>query len=364
MATVTNLTLSAASVVIAITDTTSSSKTFAGGGKTYGTLQLPQDNPGGVTITGANTFTTITGGVGSPLTLPSSTTTTISPGGFQLAGSNYGYEYLHGVASNYVSTPDSAALSITGDIDLRCQVALDNWATGSSQWVLSKWSVSGQFSYALEVANSGAIGIAISVDGTTTLQAFSSNTGFTAGSLYWIRATWSQSGQIATFYTSTDGVTWTQLGGTATLTAASIFDGTAPVEVGGRLLGTGSFGPGKYYRAQVYNGIAGTLVFDANFTTKQVGANTFTESSSNAATVTITGTAAQAGDGRVLINASSPGVPATVSSSSGTVIFSNGSLQDNTATGGAGFYYLAMSTSATNVTGWNSIVNSSLFDFF
>ena len=34
---------------------------------------------------------------------------------------------LSGLFGNYASTPDSAALSITGDIDIKCKVAMADW---------------------------------------------------------------------------------------------------------------------------------------------------------------------------------------------------------------------------------------------
>lgn len=79
LATVTNLTLSAASSTIVLTNTSATAKTFAGGGKTYGNFTLTgADN---VAITGANTFAAMTlnnKGVATGLILPAVTTTTIT----------------------------------------------------------------------------------------------------------------------------------------------------------------------------------------------------------------------------------------------------------------------------------------------
>jgi hypothetical protein len=60
-----------------ISMTSASAKTFAGGGKTYGTLN--QGGSGALTITGANTFANITNTVQpATITFPASTTTTVS----------------------------------------------------------------------------------------------------------------------------------------------------------------------------------------------------------------------------------------------------------------------------------------------
>lgn len=58
-ATTTNLTFSGASATIRISDTSASNKTFAGGGLTYGTLEISMGGTGIVTISGSNTFTAI-----------------------------------------------------------------------------------------------------------------------------------------------------------------------------------------------------------------------------------------------------------------------------------------------------------------
>ena len=51
-----------------------------------------------------------------------------------------------------------------------------------------------------------------------------------------------------------------------------------------------------------------SAIYRAVFAAKTLGSNTFTESSANAATVTINGTTAQAGDGRISVSAST-GMP-------------------------------------------------------
>jgi hypothetical protein len=64
-----------------------------------------------------------------------------------------------------------------------------------------------------------------------------------------------------TFYTSDDGVTWTQLGAVQAVGATtSIFASTAVLELGGQTLGTVNRLAGKIFRAQVLSGIAGSSV--------------------------------------------------------------------------------------------------------
>ena len=204
------------------------------------------------------------------------------------------YLYLPGVASNYASTPDSAALSITGDIDLRAKIALDDYTSVNNQGIVGKWS-GGNRSYFLQVNSDGTLAFRFSADGSTLITRNSTvATGITDGTVKWIRATLDvdngASGNDVKFFLSDDGTNWTQLGTTITTAGTtSIFDGAAGLEIGSTDGGGSIPARGKFFRAQVYNGIAGTLAFDANFETG-ITTNlptTFTESSVNAATVTV-----------------------------------------------------------------------------
>ena len=109
------------------------------------------------------------------------------------------------------------------------------------------------------------------------------------------------------------------------------------------------------YRAQIRSNILdnGTgIVFDANFATKTLGADTFTESSANAATVTINGDLAKAGDGRAMLISSSAGTVGTLSKSSGLVQPDFITVKDITATGGATWRAGVNSYGKSVNTGW------------
>jgi hypothetical protein len=224
----------------------------------------------------------------------SSTSNTNEP--LALAHSGTNYLYLPGVSGNYASAPDSAALSITGDIDLRALVAFDDWTPTSTHPIMAKRSGGTAATWSYELLN---------VSGSLRIQWFDTGTGgfrnltssvvnsITDGTSKWVRATLDvdngAAGCTATFYTSDDAATWTTLGTAQTAaTIAAISDSTAALEIGSNQSGAGGQA-GNFYRAQVLSGIGGTVVFDANFTTGITsGAQaTFTESSSNAATVTI-----------------------------------------------------------------------------
>lgn len=194
---------------------------------------------------------------------------------------------MNGVAGNYASSPDSAAVSVTGDIDIRWYGALTDWTPASAQALISKDAGGAQRSFCLRILSGGLPALYVSTDGSTVTEATASVTPTVndyAG--LGIRATRAASSGTVTFYTSTDFSTWTQLGTTASTTAGSIFDSTAPIWIGQRVSSSDPV-TGNAYRAQIYNGIAGTLAFDANFSSQSKLATSFTESSANAATVTI-----------------------------------------------------------------------------
>jgi hypothetical protein len=206
------------------------------------------------------------------------------------------YLYLPGVNGNYASTPDAAALDITGDIDLRVKVAYDDWT--SIQQVIAKWvSGSNQRSYRLFIQADGKLVFSNSTDGTSgTVASYTSSIAptVTDGSTLWVRVTLDvdngSGGRDVIFYTSNDGTNWTQLGTTQTVAGTtSIFNGTGALEVGSQDAGANNPARGKFFRAQVLNGIGGTVAFDADFETgiTSLLQTTFTESSLNAATVTI-----------------------------------------------------------------------------
>ena len=203
------------------------------------------------------------------------------------APGRYGYLALPGTTGCYASAPDSVALSVTGDIDLRCKVALADWTPTASQGLVSKYGPS-TISYRFMVLTGGTLYFSLSQNGSAKTDVGSSVvTGIADGATSWARVTWQASDGRVQFFTSSNGTDWTQLGTNRTISYSSIYDSTNLLRVGE--LGDGTaLSTGNFYRAQVYNGIAGTLVFDADFTDT---GRTFIEPASGA-TVTVNGAAA------------------------------------------------------------------------
>lgn len=197
-------------------------------------------------------------------------------------GASSQYIDLPGTSGNYVSTPDSTAVSITGDIDLRCKVAMDDWTPAASSALVAKWETTGnQRTIWFAIFTDGRLFVEYSTAGTSGVTTLSTAnlSALAAGSTKWVRATVDvdngASGHDIKFYTSDDGVSWTQLGATVTTAGViSLFDGTATLNVGGRGTGLSPLAGNVYY-AEIRNGIDGTVVakFDAN-TVPQAGTRT------------------------------------------------------------------------------------------
>ena len=183
------------------------------------------------------------------------------------SGSNY--LYLPGVVGNYASTPDSAALDIVGDLDIRVQVALDDWTPSTQARLVDKVSAVNGGGYALDIQTGGAPILFWSQTGIDYIgKAATVATGLTDGSIKWVRATLDvnngASGNDVKFFLSDNGIDWTQLGTTVTTAGTtSIQANTSPVQIG-QAEGNVFPAAGKFYDVQIFNGIDGTKVLDVD----------------------------------------------------------------------------------------------------
>ena len=205
-----------------------------------------------------------------------------------LAGNALPTEYtydavsLNGVAGTYVSTPDSVAASITGDIDLRWYGVLNDWTpTTAPAALISKWDDAVRRSYSMVVYTDGTIRGFTSADGSTITNngiTSTASVGFSNGAVGGVRMTYATATGKFNFYTSTDGESWTLLGAAdVSGTASAIFNSTSIVELGGLLSSTAWFVDGSVRKAQIYNGIDGTLAVDFD-ASRYAGGTTLTGS--------------------------------------------------------------------------------------
>lgn len=183
------------------------------------------------------------------------------------------------------TTPDSAGLSITGDIDLRIDLRLPTWGpsnVGGARNLLQKFGSAGQRSYRLLLTSIGTAQIEWSADGTayTTVNSTVSvprTTGRQA-----LRATLDvdngAGGKTVTFYTApTIAGPWTQLGTPVTSAGTtSIFDSSTAVSISG----SGS-AVTEVYGVEIRQGIDGTVRANPDFTALADGATSFADGAGN-----------------------------------------------------------------------------------
>ena len=174
-------------------------------------------------------------------------------------------------SDDYLSTPDSAGISITGDIEVACRVRLTDYTGAATQFLVCHGTTTGDIGWRLHINTSGKLGWVTAPDGTafvTTVQTAAAV--FVDNTTYWIKATLdvvNGANRVAVFYYAADAETepssWTTIETVTTAGATSIFNSTAVGSIGGSQAGTSPCA-GRIYRTIVRNGIAGTVVADFN----------------------------------------------------------------------------------------------------
>ena len=195
----------------------------------------------------------------------------------------------------YCSSPDSAALSITGDTEIQIDITLDNWS--DDQVLCSKWTAGGnQRSWILLVNEDSTLTFSWSASGTAaTMHTATSSQAVSAPALRRsaIKVTLATATGTVTFYTAdTISGSWTQLGTAQVLGAFSVFDSTAAIRIGapGTTV-TSDFTSypgmlGKVHAFKLLSGIGGTVKASPDFTAQSAGTTSFSDSQSNTWTVT------------------------------------------------------------------------------
>ena len=183
--------------------------------------------------------------------------------------------YFPGSSGNYVRTPNTASLDITGDITIIELLAAADWTPAATQYTLGKWEGSANHSYATGIQNTtGCLQLIVSGNGSEAVTATSSIAPtITDGNMLWVKCDWRASDGRTRFYTAAyDGTraiptSWTQLGTsqTATTTGSVLYSGAGVLEVGG-LEGVNTLRfVGRIGRATVYSGIDGAATIVADF---------------------------------------------------------------------------------------------------
>lgn len=200
---------------------------------------------------------------GNPSVLPGART--LSPRSIYAPG--VGHLKLPGSAGDYVSTPDSPAFAIIDDIDIRVDLAADDWTPASVGYIIGQrnGSTATTISYQLSLLATGRLEFAWGDGSGARFNGSTVSTGFVDGSRHWIRVTRVRSTGVITFYTSEDGVIWTQLGAPIVSATTAIYDHNVNLTIGADVSGNSNRYTGKIYKAEIRNGIGGSVVFSMDF---------------------------------------------------------------------------------------------------
>jgi hypothetical protein len=230
---------------------------------------------------------------------------------------------LDGVSGSYVSTPDSAAASVTGNITLIAYAALNDWTPPTDdRTLIGKYEAGGaQASYIFRVdITTGQLEIVTSFNGLALVISKSTVApAFTDGTGHWCRVSISIANNTANFYTSDDArtteldaISWTLLGDPDVAHVQSgIFDSTSLVTVGAiGNAGNSDNVSGQIYRACVIASTDPTATpsvdFDARLAGLTAGAgDTFV--SADGATYTLNGGAKIQNSGQAVVQAGGVG---------------------------------------------------------
>lgn len=194
---------------------------------------------------------------------------------------------LPGSGANYATTPLGAHNTITNSLDVIVKATATSWADATYRYLASARSGLAGWGFWIDTAGSGKLGFSISsiADYTSTV-----GTGFSAGTTNWVRVTRDHVSGDVTFYTSSDGSSWTQLGTTVAGSTVGMGTPTGTALNVGYAQSTLPFA-GSIQRCIVKSGIAGTTVFDADFDAATPFVSAFTESALGAPVYVVSSTA-------------------------------------------------------------------------
>jgi hypothetical protein len=174
-------------------------------------------------------------------------------------GANYWFG--SGVTGNFVSTPNAAANQIVGDLDIYATIPLAT--QGAESIIVSKYASSSTISYVYVLRSDRTLRLYLSLNGSSLLT-YNSTSAYPIGSIY-TRVTRNKTLGEIKFFTSVDGVTYTQLGATITgVTTSDLFNSTSVLSIGAALNGNVSIITGAISRVTLANTIGGTPVVDFN----------------------------------------------------------------------------------------------------
>lgn len=184
-------------------------------------------------------------------------------------------------------------------MEIIVKATASDWTPASPKALVVNGDHSGPsyHNYVLWITNTGAIFFSRPTGSTARTYTSTVATGITDGTAKWIKVSFDvdngASASEVTFWLSDDGASWTQLGDPVTGVLGAGNNNTwhsLYLYIGQAQYGNVYPWVGTIHRAIIKDGIDGTTVFDADFSAATEGISSFTESSSNAATVNVIST--------------------------------------------------------------------------
>lgn len=197
------------------------------------------------------------------------------PTTIQLGAAGERYADFNGVGAMRMAHEDVALTALTGTIDIRAKILPDDWTPtiGNYAIVARLNDAAGQYTLRLMLTTLGRLYYQFSADGTNLVTGITSTVSVsdTGATPQWVRAVHIPSSTLVRFYTSPDGITFTQLGTDVAITAGNPYTGNNGTydtgiddwTIGATGTGTNRF-VGKIYTVEIRNGIDGALVAPAN----------------------------------------------------------------------------------------------------
>lgn len=184
-----------------------------------------------------------------------------------LQAGNEEYIDFTGAIARHMPVSETLAVTANAVVDVRVDMTATDWTPSASQRLARRGALTGtgSTSWMFSLSSTGVLNFLWTSDGAT-LANFQSTvaTGFTDGTRHWVRAVFTPdtgaAAKSVAFYTSSDGVVWTQLGTTVSSAIAVTYYVVAGqgYHIGGDSGLNGLIG--RIYDVEIRDGLAGQVL--------------------------------------------------------------------------------------------------------
>ena len=173
------------------------------------------------------------------------------------------YLFVSPKSGAYAAVAYNAAMVIPGSVTVEASLSPVSWTPPDTQTIASRFQASGPWAFLLLTDGRLQLSWTTAADALLQVQ---STAPVVAGALQkrWVRFFRDSAAGLVRFYTSLDGVSWTQLGASVATTTGNAKAVTHPLELGSFGLGANSYKlAGRLHSVRLINGApSGTIVVD------------------------------------------------------------------------------------------------------